>query len=197
MKEEIMSSIKIVAVAILFTLIVGCPDIRIQNPLPEFRDVDGPTGGFSYLDFVNSTATVDLKGWTNAEIYFRFATSANAIKSINATELTNVCPQTGAIRNCTAIFPNAWIERQIVFPVGTTVFYQWFIDYKLPEGSDTATIESPLRSFSIVAPQSCVIGSNRPNQRCPAGQSCVRDFTRADPETTLAPTVCRIPEPIE
>ncbi|MFQ5570558.1 MAG: hypothetical protein ACE5G0_12825 [Rhodothermales bacterium] len=165
-----------------------------SNPLPEFAAVTAVPSPNTDVNFKRTTARADLKGWSNAEVYLRFATTEAAVKSTAATEITNPCTEDGSIRNCTFDFPNGNQEAQVIFEDGATIFYQWFIDYRLPEGEDVATIESSLQSFSIVAPQSCVVGSTAPDESCPNAQVCGRDERNAvepDPGTgTLAPTVC-------
>jgi len=176
---------------LLLLTLVACQNGTIDNPIPEFRNVDGPTGDVGYLDNVVSHATADLKGWENAEVYFRYATSPEDIRSIRATELTDVCDGNRPVATCGATMKNAWDERREVYPVGTTVYYQWLIDYSIPGGEDVATVEGPLGSYRVVQPQSCEQGATEGDAACPADSTCVRDFLRSDPESGLAPTVCR------
>lgn len=139
-------------------LLVACEGVELVNPIPEIRNVTGPAGELNDYDHKESTAEVDVKDLFDVEIYFRYVENDESkLRSIESIEIQPFCSTMGTVSNCSITFPNAYnSENQAtIFEVGTVAFYQWFIEYRLPEGDDIATVESPMESFSIVSSQLC------------------------------------------
>jgi len=178
--------------SILIVLLCGCAQTGgIQNPLPEITDLTGPTGVFNDEDYKISTTTVELKGWSDTAIRFRFARDIeDDLKTPNSTEIPPTCSD-GQTRACSIIFPNAFTNQGTVFEVGTTVFYQWFIDYKLPDETEVATIESPVRSFEIEEAVVCVNAG-----QCSTDRVCAAATYFGDPaDEQVLVQICIIPAP--
>ncbi|MDX1695113.1 MAG: hypothetical protein R3208_15205 [Ketobacteraceae bacterium] len=159
----------ILCLSILWIL-SGCDRTSSSNPIPEFVEVTGATGELNDYDYKNSEATVDLKNLFNSTVYFRYAQNEESkIKSTDSTEITPSCSSQGSELNCSVIFPNPFNSpnQDKVFEAETVVYYQWFIDYQLSGGNDVATVEGPVRSFSIEQYELCV-----EDAQCSAGRLC-------------------------
>ncbi|NNF59621.1 MAG: hypothetical protein HKN04_15400 [Rhodothermaceae bacterium] len=177
--------------ALLLVLGIGCnnPDLAENLQLPEFTALDGPPSSTTDYHPKQTTATADVHGWVNSEVFLRYALNDDSLlTTTSATDVTDLCEESGSVRTCTFDFPLGGNPTPVVFDVGDRVFYQWFVEYALPEGTDPAYTESEVRSFVIELPASC-----SDDDDCPGTERCVRDERRADPTDeggTLAPLVC-------
>ncbi len=169
---------RIFAMVVLAFVLSGCNGSGggISNPFPELLDSTGPTGNLTDVDFKKTTAVFDVKGFTNFAIFLRRASTAAGISSGEEPEIE--CSVSGSVHRCEYEFEYGlkvdppWKDAM---EVGDTVAYQWFVDYMLPEGSDTATVSTPVRTFRIIAPIFC-----SPEKTCSGGRECVNKAVPID-----------------
>jgi hypothetical protein len=172
-----------------FLLAGGCGETTIENPLPVIISSSGPTSPVTpFQPDVTTQASIDVKGWTGAEIFLRTAafptadnvsaeTAAQKLASTEANEITDLNCQPDAqnqsLKNCSFTFPGLGTVPQSGFQKSTlrpssTVFYQWLVEYSLPEGEDKAYVKAAIASLSVAG--SCASDSD-----CSDGLTCRRD----------------------
>ena len=140
-------------------------------------NLSGPAGFLNDVDHKISTITADPKGWSDTSVYLRYVRDEeDLLKSPDSTEMNSTCSDDGAGSVCKVIFPVSGVNQTPVFEVGTTVYYQWFIDYQLPGGSEVATVESPVNSFVVIDTIPCLN-----NDQCSGLRICGAGAIAGDP----------------
>ncbi|MGH6864683.1 MAG: hypothetical protein ACREDO_00510 [Methyloceanibacter sp.] len=132
---RIASGVAFIATGII---LAGCETLEgLAGLAPTIDQINAPAQPAPAPVIV--TARVDPRGWTNHQIYFRHsATLAGLASDSGELEEPSCTPIAGSSAlNCSASVGGV--------PAGQR-FYQWYIDYWLPDGSqnDAATIDRPV-----------------------------------------------------